>query len=100
MWITGTFIGLDNVALRRALLVKIRFYGELGQKLGAEIDVSPPPGTDTVVELRNVLAEMFPDASTDLKLRSRACIADTIVGEGYELAGTEMVEFFPPLSGG
>jgi molybdopterin converting factor small subunit len=80
--------------------VKIRFYGKLGEKLGAEIDVSPPVGTDTVRKLRNVLAEIFPDASTDLKQRSRACISDSIVGEGHRLAGTELVEFFPPLSGG
>lgn len=80
--------------------MKIRFYGKLGEKLGAEIDVDPPAGTDTVMKLRNLLAEMFPDASTDLQQRSRACIADSIVGEGHKLAGIEVVEFFPPLSGG
>ena len=80
--------------------MKIRFYGRLGEKLGTEIDVDPPPGTDTVVQLRNVLADMFPDLSGDLQQRSRACVADSIVNESYELAGHETVEFFPPLSGG
>lgn len=80
--------------------MKIRFYGKLGDALGTEIDVDPPAGTDTVEELRNLLAEMFPDASTDLQQGCRACIADSIVGEGHRLAGAEVIEFFPPLSGG
>lgn len=80
--------------------MKIRFYGRLGERLGSEIDVDPPSGTDSIVKLRNVLAHMFPDASTDLQQRSRACVADSIVGESHTLAGTETVEFFPPLSGG
>jgi molybdopterin converting factor small subunit len=80
--------------------LKIRFYGQLGEKLGGEIDLVPPPGTATVVELRSVLAGMFPGAAGDLLQRSRACIADAIVGEDQVLDGAEMVEFFPPLSGG
>lgn len=80
--------------------MKIKFYGRLGEKLGSEIDVDPPAGTDTVVKLRDVLAEMYPDASGDLRQRSRACVADSIVNEGHMLVGIETVEFFPPLSGG
>ena len=80
--------------------MKVRFYGKLGEKLGAEIEVDPPTGTDTIVKLRSFLADMFPDASTDLQQRSRACVADSFVSEGHELAGNETVEFFPPLSGG
>lgn len=80
--------------------MKIRFYGRLGEMLGTEIDVDPPAGTDTVLKLRDVLAHAFPDASTDLRQRSRACIADSIVSENHKLLGTETVEFFPPLSGG
>lgn len=80
--------------------MKIRFYGRLGEKFGSEIDVDPPAGTDTIVKLRNVLVEMFPDASEDLRRRSRACVEDSIVGDSHKLAGTETVEFFPPLSGG
>jgi molybdopterin converting factor small subunit len=80
--------------------LKIRFYGKLGEKLGAEIEVDPPAETDTVVKLRNVLADMFPDSSTDLRQRSRACIEDSIVSEDHMLAGNEIVEFMPPLSGG
>ena len=80
--------------------MKIRFYGRLGEKLGSEVDVDPPAGTDTIVKLRNLLADMYPDAAQDLRERSRACVADSIVNESYKLVGTEAVEFFPPLSGG
>ena len=80
--------------------MKIRFYGRLGETLGAQIDVDPPEGTDTILKLRAVLGEMFPDASADLRERTRACVADSIVGENHVLAGTETVEFLPPLSGG
>lgn len=80
--------------------MKVRFYGRLGEKLGEEIDVDPPSGTDTVVQLRNVLAALFPASSGDLRQRSRACIEDSIVGDSHRLAGVDTVEFFPPLSGG
>ena len=80
--------------------MRIRFYGKLGEKLGAEVELDPPAGTDTIVKLRNVLADMYPETSSDLRQRSRACVADSIVSENYRLAGTETVEFFPPLSGG
>ena len=80
--------------------MKIRFYGQLGEKLGGEIELAPPPGTSTVAELRRVLAGMFPDAAGNLLQRSGACIGDAIVGEDQALADAEMVEFFPPLSGG
>jgi molybdopterin converting factor small subunit len=100
MWIIGTTRHLDSCATQEDGTLKVRFYGRLGEKLGSEIDVDPPEGTDTIVKLRNVLADMFPDASTDLQQRSRACVADSIVNEGHRLAGNETVEFFPPLSGG
>ena len=54
--------------------MKIRFYGKLGEKLGPEIDVYPPAGTDSIVKLREVLADMFPDVSAELRQRSRAVL--------------------------
>lgn len=80
--------------------MKIRFYGQLGEKLGGEIDIALPPGTATVIDLRKILAGMYPDVAGDLLQRSRAGIDDAIVSENQMLAGAEMVEFFPPLSGG
>jgi molybdopterin converting factor small subunit len=80
--------------------LKIKFYGQLGEKLGGEIEFALPPETATVVELRNMLAGMFPDAAGELLIKSRACIADAIVEEDRALADAQLVEFFPPLSGG
>lgn len=100
MWIIGTSSRLDSCAHKGGCFLKIRFYGKLGEALGPEMDFDPPAGTNTVVQLRSVLAEMFPGVSTDLQQRSRACIADSIVGDGHQLEGSETVEFFPPLSGG
>lgn len=80
--------------------MNIRFYGKLSEQIGAEIDLDPPAGTDTVAKLRNVLADKFPGSAGDLLERSRACIADAIVCEGHKLEQSQTVEFFPPLSGG
>jgi molybdopterin converting factor small subunit len=80
--------------------LKIRFYGKLSEKLGSEIEVDSSAATNTVVKLRNLLAEMYPECSTDLQRRSRACIEDSIVGDAHKLAGNETVEFMPPVSGG
>jgi molybdopterin converting factor small subunit len=91
---------MDSWRTRENGSLKVRFYGRLGEQLGAEVDVDPPADTATVATLRNILADMFPEASIDLQQRARACIADSIVGEDQGLAGTEVVEFFPPLSGG
>lgn len=80
--------------------MKIMLYGSLGERLGREIDFDPPEGINTIARLRVALADHYPAASSELLRRSRACIADAIVSDGQELAGTEVVEFFPPLSGG
>lgn len=95
----GTHTWFDSCGVGRIAL-KIIFYGKLSERLGSEIEVEPPAGTDTVTQLRDVLAGMFPDVAGDLKERSRACIADSIVCEAHQLHGTETVEFLPPLSGG
>ena len=80
--------------------MKIRFYGRLGDRLGQEVIVDLLPGAETVAELRELLVGMFPHASSDLRQRSRACVADAFVLDDYRLGGAETVEFMPPLSGG
>ena len=80
--------------------MKLKFYGSLRDKLGAELEFDPPAGTDTVAKLRDILADRFPDASTDFRKRTRACVGDSIVGEDHALASGQVIEFFPPLSGG
>ncbi len=79
--------------------MKILFYGRLGDLVGREMEVEAGPCT--VSELRRALADTHPDAAPDLARNSvRACVADVIVGEEFELDSAAVVEFFPPLSGG
>ena len=80
--------------------MKIMLYGQLGEKLGSEVDLDLPSGTDTVARLRTVLAKQFPEATGEFLQLTHACVADMIVGDDYPLAGAQVVEFFPPLSGG
>lgn len=79
--------------------MEIRFYGQLRENLGATTDLDPPRETETVGQLRDVLAAQFPETA-DLLRRSRACIADAMVADDAPLAGAATVEFLPPLSGG
>ena len=80
--------------------MKIAFFGKLRDALGEECEVTPEREED-VAGLRARLAELYPHVAGDLlSPRVRACVADTIVGEDFLLAGQERVEFLPPLSGG
>ena len=80
--------------------MKIGFFGKLRDVLGDEREVAAEAG-ETVAGLRIRLAGLYPEAARDLLgARTRACIADAIVGEEFELAGHERIEFLPPLSGG
>jgi molybdopterin converting factor small subunit len=80
--------------------LKIKFYGKLGGLLGDELEIDPPGGAETISELRGALSELYPEASPDLRGRSMACVDDRIVSDGYRFSGADVVEFFPPLSGG
>lgn len=86
--------------LQEGLVLKITLYGRLGEQLGSELELDLPAGTDTVARLRTVLAQRYPGASDDFLELTRACIADTIVGDDHLVDGAQAVEFFPPLSGG
>jgi molybdopterin converting factor small subunit len=78
----------------------IGFFGKLRDALGDERAVAAESG-ETVAGLRIRLAGLHPEAAPDLLSPSvRACVADSIVGEDFELGGHERVEFLPPLSGG
>ncbi|MEA3062875.1 MAG: sulfur-carrier protein [Sphingomonadales bacterium] len=80
--------------------MRIGFFGKLRDTLGIEREVEAEPG-ETVANLRIRLAGLFPQAAEDLLgARTRACVADAIVGEDFPLAGHERIEFLPPLSGG
>jgi molybdopterin converting factor small subunit len=80
--------------------MKILFFGKLRDALGDERELTNEEG-ETVAQLRRRLAALNPQAAGDLLGPGvRACVADTIVGEDFVVAGHDRVEFFPPLSGG
>jgi molybdopterin converting factor small subunit len=80
--------------------MRIHFYGGIGDYLGRSIHFDLPEGAATVADLRRLLCKAYPDAAGEFASRLRACVADEIVGEAYELSEAETVEFLPPLSGG
>lgn len=80
--------------------MRVGFFGRLREALGDEREV-PAEAGETVARLRLRLAGLHPRAAPDLlSPRVRACVADTVVGEDFVLAGQARVEFLPPLSGG
>ncbi|QIK95778.1 MoaD/ThiS family protein [Sphingomonas sp. HDW15A] len=80
--------------------MKVRFYGKLGEVLGEQLEFKPPPGTQTISDLRATLAELYPEASADLGGRTMACVEDAIVNDETRITDADVVEFLPPLSGG
>ena len=80
--------------------LKVRFYGKLGEMLGEEIEIEPVPGTKTISDLRSTLAELYPEASADLRSRTTVCLDDAIVNDETSVKHADTVEFLPPLSGG
>ena len=80
--------------------MKVGFFGRLRDRFGDELEVAVAPG-ETVGLIRRRLADLNPEAAGDLLgPRVRACVADTMVGEDFVLAGQDRIEFLPPLSGG
>ena len=80
--------------------IRALFYGRAGDRVGREATVAVPASA-TIAELRAVLAAQFPAARDELlSPKLRPCIDDALVPENHALAGSAVVEFFPPLSGG
>lgn len=80
--------------------MRISFYGRLAETIGrdVELDAAQPCA---VSEVRAMLAERFPHASTDLTSpRVRACVGDRIVPDNFVVAPGESVDILAPLSGG
>jgi sulfur-carrier protein len=81
--------------------VDILFFGKLGEQIGREVSVEPPPTGYSVRELRGLLASLYPHAAADLTSPSlKACVNDAVVDEDFRVDAQGSVEFFPPLSGG
>jgi len=78
--------------------VKVLFYGRLADAIGHEIEIEAG-GACSVAELRRRMAAIHPDAA-DALVRSRAVIANALVGDEHVIAPADQVEFLPPVSGG
>lgn len=78
--------------------VKVLLYGRLTDAIGRHIELGAVEGC-SVAQLRGRLAAAYPAASESLQ-RSRAVIADRLVGDEHVPAAGEDVEFLPPVSGG
>lgn len=82
-------------------MTTIRFYGRPGAAIGRQTELALPEGRCSVKTLRQLLAARHPELAAELLSPTlRACVTDTIVGEGHVVREADEVEFFPPLSGG
>lgn len=78
----------------------IHFYGGIGDRVGRSHEIELPRETTTVAELRRLLARTWPDAASEIAAELKACVGDEIVDDTYDIRQADIVEFFPPLSGG
>lgn len=79
--------------------MQVRFYGRLAQQIANEIALDCR--ACTVAEVRQMVAANYPDSSGDMRSPLvRACVGDSLVEEGFQLDGVQVVEFFAPVSGG
>jgi molybdopterin converting factor small subunit len=82
-------------------VVKVIFFGRLGDLIGRETELDPRCEPATIQELREQLAALHPHAAAELLSGSlRACVGDSVVPDEHRIGRGATVEFFPPLSGG
>lgn len=82
-------------------LVKVLFFGRLGERLGREREFDLPDGDCTVAELRRRLAALDADLADALGDHDvRVCIDGAIVPETAVVRPIAEIAFIPPLSGG
>lgn len=81
--------------------MKVSLYGKLGDMLGRQISLDRNSTCWTVAELRQELAERYPDAAAELlSPRVRACLNDEIAGDNCVIGPGHEVALLPPVSGG
>lgn len=78
--------------------MKVLFYGQLAEAIGARAELDQLPGC-SVAEVRRRLCQIYPSARDSLR-RSRACINDMVVTDDHLLGSGDEIEFLPPVSGG
>ena len=81
--------------------MRIDFFGKLRDCIAGAVEIDLPPDVTTVGELRQLLANAYPEAAEELlRPSNRACVDDRIVDEAWQIQDCRSVEFLPPLSGG
>lgn len=79
--------------------MRIHFFGKLADSFGPAIDF-PVSNECSITELREKLAEEYPDAASALGIRVRACVGENFVPDSHIIQPGDLVEFIPPVSGG
>jgi molybdopterin synthase sulfur carrier subunit len=99
--IDGGRFSAKHSANEDGAVIRILFFGRLGERLGRETSLELPDGVRSVADLRRELARLHPQAAADFLGPSlRACLDDVIVADATPIGGAREVAFFPPLSGG
>jgi molybdopterin converting factor small subunit len=81
------------------LRMNVRLYGRLADLLGEQVQLDL--AGCSVGKVRTAMAERHPAARAEiLSQRVRACVGDMIVGEEHVVSEADVIEFFPPVSGG
>lgn len=83
---------------QRRQKLRIRLYGRLADAIGPEVDVDAPAEA-SVATVRELMVRSHPQAA-HLLARSRACIGSELVADERMIAGSDELEFLPPVSGG
>lgn len=79
----------------------IAFFGKLREGIAPQIEIDPPPGVETIADLRAFLAEAHPDAAHDLASpRLKVAVDDRMAADSSSVLAARTIDFFPPVSGG
>jgi sulfur-carrier protein len=83
--------------------VQLRFFGSFREAMGTDnMLLSPPADVRTAAELTDWLASHDPAAGAMLHNRARVHLAinNVLAGMHMQLAEGDVIDIFPPVSGG
>lgn len=81
--------------------MQVHLFGRLADHGARVVEIAVPPGGCTLSELRTLISEC--DAALGHAIGApgvRACVGRDFVEPDHRLDGSEVVEFWPPVSGG
>ena len=82
-------------------MLKILFFGVLGDICGREMALEMPDEGRTLNEIRDAVCERFPLAAPSVRQRcTNVCVDQEIVRANVRLRSGQELAFLPPLSGG